>query len=184
MLLAVFSNYLIFIVILGYSFLLKKINLNKNKININNIDFLYGLFLLIFISLIFNFFIPLGIVTLPIIFIGLFIFLYAFSKKIYNLNFFGLFLIIFVITFIAFYSNMNIDSPMYHLQIIKWLTYNKISFGLSNLEIRLGFNSSWHSFIALMDIKISKFSLKYYLSSLVLASLIYETIRRKKKNKL
>ncbi len=181
MLLAVFSNYLIFIVILGYSFLLKKITFNKNKININNIDFLYGLFLLIFISLIFNFFIPLGIVTLPIIFIGLFIFLYAFSKKIYNLNFFGLFLIIFVITFIAFYSNMNIDSPMYHLQIIKWLTYNKISFGLSNLEIRLGFNSSWHSFIALMDIKISKFSLKYYLSSLVLASLIYETIRRKKK---
>ena len=76
---------------------------------------------------------------------------------------------------------MNIDSPMYHLQIIKWLTYNKISFGLSNLEIRLGFNSSWHSFIALMDIKIFKFSLKYYLSSLILASLIYETIRSKKK---
>ncbi len=181
MLLAVFSNYLILIVILGYSLLLKKLTYLKSKIIINNIDFLYGLFFLIFLSLIFNFFIPLGLLTIPIVIIGFVIFLYGLFKKKFNINFFGYFFVIFATTFVAFYNNMNIDSPMYHLQIIKWLTYNKISFGLSNLEIRLGFNSSWHSFIALMDIKIFKFSLKYYLSSLILASLIYETIRSKKK---
>ena len=181
MLLAVFSNYLIFISILGYSFLLKRLTFKKSKIEVKNIDFLYGLFLLIFISLIVNFFSPLGVITLPVIIFGLFVFLYGFFKKIFSINFFGLFLIFIVTTFIAFYNNMNIDSPMYHLQIIKWLTYHKISFGLSNLEIRLGFNSSWHSFLALMDFKILQFSLKYYLSSFVLASLIYESIRSKKK---
>ena len=49
---------------------------------------------------------------------------------------------------------MNVDSPMYHLQVIKWLSFHKISFGLSNLEIRLGFNSSWHSLVALLDLSI------------------------------
>ena len=59
MLLAIFSNYLLLIVILGYSFLLKKITLNNNEVIIENIDILYGLSLIIFISLFFNFFYPL-----------------------------------------------------------------------------------------------------------------------------
>ena len=49
-------------------------------------------------------------------------------------------------------------TALYHLQILKWLTHHKISFGLSNLAIRLGFNSSWHSLVALLDINIYHFN--------------------------
>ena len=181
MLLAVFSNYLLLLVILGYSFVLKRITFNSNDLIIENIDILYGLALLIFISLFFNFFYPLIHLKLITIIFGFLIFIYAAYKKIFKLNFLLYFIIIFFITYIAYYSNMNIDSPMYHLQVIKWLSFHKISFGLSNLEIRLGFNSSWHSLVALLDLSIYKFSAKYYISALILSSLIYETVRRKSK---
>ena len=69
---------------------------------------------------------------------------------------------------------------MYHLQIINWLNLHKISFGLSNLEIRFGFNSSWHSIIALLDLNISKFSMKY-LEYIAHSLVVYEVIRIKKK---
>jgi hypothetical protein len=168
-------------VILGYSFLLKKITFNSNNITIENIDILYGLLLIIFISLFFNFFFPLIYLKPIVIIFGLFLFIYAFYKKIFELNFVLYFIIIFFITSISFYSNANVDSLMYHLQIIKWLSLHKISFGLTNLEIRLGFNSSWHSLVALLDLSIYKFSAKYYISAIILSSLIYETIKKKTK---
>ena len=179
MLIAIFSNYLLLMVILGYSFLLKKITFNNNDIIVENIDILYGLFLIIFISLLFNFFFPLNYLKPLVIIFGLLIFIYAAYKKIIKINFILYFVIIFFTTFIAFYSNMNVDSPMYHLQVIKWLSLHKIGFGLSNLEIRLGFNSSWHSLVALLDLSFDKFTAKYYISALVLSSLIYETIKKK-----
>ena len=181
MLLAIFSNYLLLLVILGYSFLLKKIAFNSSDVVIKNIDILYGLSLIIFISLFFNFFYPLIFLKPITIIVGFSIFIYATYKRIFKINFFLYFIIVFFSTFIAFYSKINVDSPMYHLQIIKWLSFHKISFGLSNLEIRLGFNSTWHSLIALLDLSIYKFSTKYYISALILSSLIYETIRYKTK---
>ena len=179
MLLAVFSNYLILLVILGYSFLLKKIAFNKDDFIVENIDILYGLSLIIFISLFSNFFLPLIYLKTVTIIIGFLLFIYMTYNGILKINLLLYFLIIFFTTFIAFYSGMNVDSPMYHLQVIKWLTLNKISFGLSNLEIRLGFNSSWHSLVAILDLNIHKFYAKYYISALILASLIYETTRKK-----
>ena len=181
MLIAIFSNYLLLMVILGYSFLLKKITLNNNNIKIENIDTLYGLSLIIFISLFFNFFFPLIYLKPMVVIFGLLLFMYAAYKKIFKINFILYFIILFFTTFIAFYTNMNVDSPMYHLQIIKWLSLHKISFGLSNLEIRLGFNSSWHSLVALLDLSIYKFSAKYYISAIIFSSLIYETIKKKTK---
>ena len=181
MLIAIFSNYLLLMVILGYSFLLKKITLNNNNIKIENIDILYGLTLIIFISLFFNFFFPLIHLKPIVVIFGLLLFMYAAYKKFFELNFILYFVIVFFTTFIAFYSNMNVDGPMYHLQVIKWLSFHKISFGLTNLEIRLGFNSSWHSIVALLDFNIYKISTKYYISALILSSLIYETIRHKSK---
>ena len=181
MLLAIFSNYLLLMVILGYSFILKKIIFNGKAVIVKNTDIFYGLSLIIFISLLFNFFYPLIYLKPIAITCGLFIFIYAAYKKIFKINFFLYFGIIFFTTFIAFYSNMNVDSPMYHLQVIKWLSLHKISFGLSNLEIRLGFNSSWHSLVALLDLSINKFSAKYYISALILSTLIYETVRHKTK---
>ena len=179
MLIAIFSNYLLLMIILGYSFFLKKIILNNNNIKIENIDTLYGLSLIIFISLFFNFFFPLIYLKPIVIIFGLLLFIHAAYKKIFKINFALYFIIVFFTTFIAFYTNMNVDSPMYHLQIIKWLSLHKISFGLSNLEIRLGFNSSWHSLLALLDLSIYKFSAKYYISAIILSSLIYETIKSK-----
>ena len=181
MLLAIFSNYLLLMVILGYSFFLKRITFNSNAIVIENTDILYGISLLIFISLFSNFFYPLIHLKTFIIILGFLLFIYAVYKKIFKINFFLYFIVIFFTTCIAFYSNMNIDSPMYHLQLIKWLSLHKISFGLSNLEIRLGFNSSWHSLVALLDLSINKFTAKYYISALILSSLIYEVTRKKAK---
>ena len=181
MLIAIFSNYLLLMVILGYSFFLKKITLNNNNIKIENIDTLYGLSLIIFISLFFNFFFPLIYLKPMVVIFGLLLFMYAAYKKIFKINFILYFVIVFFTTFVAFYSNMNVDSPMYHLQIIKWLSFHKISFGLTNLEIRLGFNSSWHSLLALLDLSIYKSSAKYYISAIILSSLIYETIKKKTK---
>ena len=182
MLLAFSANYFILLVIFGYSFFFKKIIFGKKfKILIENFDILYGLVLLIFISLFLNFFFPLIIFKEIILLFGFLIFIYGFSKKVFNLNFLLYFFIIFLVTFVAFYNGMNIDSPMYHLQVIKWLTNHKIGLGLTNLEIRLGFNSSWHSLVALLDLNIKDFSTKYYLNSLILSFAIYEVIRLKTK---
>ena len=60
MLLAVFANFSILFVIMGYSFLLKKIFFKKKNIKIENKDLLYGFLFIIFISLIVNFFSPLN----------------------------------------------------------------------------------------------------------------------------
>ena len=179
MLNAIFSNYLILTIILGYSLCLKKIFFVKNEITIKNIDLLYGLTLLIFISLFLNFFFPLKFFIHTVFVLGFLLFIYGVYKKLFDINFILYFFIIFFTTFVSFYSIHNIDSPMYHLQIIKWLSFHKISFGLSNLEIRLGFNSSWHSLLALLDLNIYKFTAKYYISSIILSAAIYETIRYK-----
>jgi len=180
MLLAIFSNYLILLSLFGYSLIFKKF-LYKENFKIENIDFFYGFVFLIFLSILLNFFFPLKYFTIPTIIIGVIIFLTGLKKKFFKINFFYYFLIIFLITLVSFYSADNIDSPMYHLQIIKWLNLHKISFGLANLEIRFGFNSSWHSFIGLLNLNYEKFSSKYYLSAIIFSFLLYETIKYKKK---
>lgn len=183
MLLTIFSNYSILLCIFGFSYILKRI-LNKNKLIIENIDFFYGFIFLIFLSLFLNFFFPLKYFTTPVILIGITSFLICLKKKIFQINFIFYFIIILLVSFITYYGNDNVDSPMYHLQIIKWMNLYKINFGLSNLEIRLGNNSSWHSFIALLNLNILNFSSKYYLSGVLLSFVIYEGLNFKKTNLL
>lgn len=184
MLIAAFSNYFILLSIFGFSLLLKKIFFLKEQNFIDNIDIFYGLFFLLFFSLLINFFLPLKYFTPFAIIFGLLIFFYGFYKRVYKINFIYYFIIIFFTTYISFYSEHNVDSPMYHLQIIKWLSLHKISFGLSNLEIRLGFNSSWHSIVAMLDLNILKFSSKYYLSAIIFGVVIYEIVQFREKTKL
>ena len=176
MLIAVFANYLILLALFGYSLLIKSFLLKNHKNIINNIDIFYGFLLLIFLSLYLNFFFPLKIFSEVIILIGFLLFLYGLYKKVYKINLFIYFLIVFLTTFISFYNSSNIDSPMYHLQILNWINIHKISFGLTNLEIRFGSNSSWHSFLGLMDIGINTIRSKFYLSSLLFSIAIYEVI--------
>ena len=173
MLIASIGSSLLLITIFGYSFIFKFFLLKKNE-KLNNIDFYYGLIFALFFSLFLNLFEPLKLFTIPIYLIGVSFFIFGFVKKLIEINLLKYLLIIFIFTFIAFYNGNNIDSPMYHLQIIKWMELHKVNFGLVNLEIRFGMNSSWHSIISLMDINLGKFSLKYYFNSLIVSVLVYE----------
>ena len=48
--------------------------------------------------------------------------------------------------------DLMLTLPLYHLQTLNWIILNKINLGITNLNIRFGVNSSWHSFLALMNI--------------------------------
>ena len=182
MILTIFTNYLTILSIFGYSFAFKRYCLEQNPNTIiKNIDFFYGLLFLIFLAIFINFFLPLKHFTIPIILLGIGLFLVSYKNKCYKINFLYYFIIVSLITFIAFYGRNNIDSPMYHLQIINWLSLHKINFGIANLGIRLGFNSSWHSFIALTNVTYGTFSSKYYVSAIIFSVVLYEAIRFKSK---
>lgn len=176
MILAFVSNYFLLLSLIGYSFFFKKIILN-NSSYIQNLDIFFGVFLLFFLSLFFNFFFPIKFLVLPIFFLGLSIFCYLIVKKKFKENLLKYLLIVFFTTFVSFNNGNNVDSPMYHLQVLKWISESKIVFGLANLEIRFGMNSSYHSLLPLLDISLSVFSAKYYVSAIFLALLIYESTR-------
>ena len=172
-------NYLILLSIFGYAFIFKKIVKKNLFYSVNNIDFFYGLFILILLSLFINFFAPLKFFSIPIVIIGLLLFIYGKKIKIYNVNFIFYFILIPIISFFSYYNGSNVDSPMYHLQVLKWIGEYKISLGLINLEIRLGMNSSWHSFLALMDIGFKTWSAKYYISNILIAVITVQVILQK-----
>ena len=174
MLIAIFFNYLTLLVIFGFSLGFKKIVFLKNKIVIKNIDIFYGLITILFFSLLLHFFLPLEKIAALIFLFVIFFFIFGLLKKIYKVNFVYYFLIISFATFLAIPNGPNVDSPMYHLQILKYLNLDRISFGIASLEIRFGMNSSWHSIIALLDFNLNNFSSKFYLTSVLLGILLYE----------
>jgi hypothetical protein len=119
MLLAAFSNFITLASLFGYVLISKKIFFHNEVFSkVKNIDFFYGLLFLIFLSLFLNFFFPLKYFTLPVIIIGITIFLIGIKKNYYEINFIFYFLIVFLITFISFYSRDNVDSPMLVVNII------------------------------------------------------------------
>ena len=77
-------NLLILIIcILGYAGLFKFLALSKTTLKIYNIDFIYGYSLLISISILFNFFLPLKDITPAILLIGFIsFFIFLLKKKI------------------------------------------------------------------------------------------------------
>ena len=173
-------NFLIVTSIFGYSFLFKKIILKDKNISVSNLDFFYGLIFLYLISLLFHFFIPLGKISELIIVIGLFFLIYCSLKKKLNISLIKYFVVIFVFSIVAYYGRDNIDSPLYHLQIVKWLTDHKITFGLANLEWRFGVNYPWYSIVSLLNIDLSDFSNKYYISIVIFSFFFYEILDEKK----
>lgn len=176
MIFATIFNFFCLITVLGFSYVSKKI-FYKKEIQIFNIDIFYGFFLLFLLSIFLNFFFPLKLFYIPIFVIGIFVFFK--NKKKININFSKYFILIFFLTVFSFYNGNNVDSPMYHLQLIKWMQIDKIEFGISNLEVRFGMNSSWHSIVSFLDFKFFEFSLKYYLNILALSILIYEILNKK-----
>lgn len=164
-------------VVSGFSFALKKFLFKKEKeIEINNIDILYGFFFLIFLSLFLNFFFPLKYFLILIFFIGSYYFYVSLIKKINKINYVLHFIILFCISAIVYRNGDNVDTPMYHLQIIKWLYNEKIVFGLSNLEIRFGSNSLWFSLLSLLQIKFKNFNSIYILNVIPFSIFFYQTL--------
>ena len=73
----------------------------------------------------------------------------------------------------------NVDTPMYHLQVIKWLQNEKIVFGLSNLEIRFGSSSLWFNLLAIFKFKINNFTNVYTFNLIPFSILIYQIFEKK-----
>ena len=172
-------NYLILLSIFGYAFIFKKIIKKDSFYTVNNYDFFYGLFIIVLLSIFINFFAPLKFFSIPVVIIGLLLFFYGKKIEIYNVNFIFYLIIIPIVSFFSYFNGSNVDSPMYHLQVLKWMSEDKISLGLINLEMRLGMNSSWHSVLALMDVSFKTWSTKYYLSNILIAVITVQVISQK-----
>ena len=173
-------NLYLIVVLTGFSFAFKNF-INQKEVEIYNLDILYGFFLLIFSSLFLNFFFPLKYFLFIIIIIGTFFFIKGAIKKKIKINLFYHFVILFSFTFIIYKNGFNVDTPMYHLQIIKWLNSEKIIFGLSNLEIRFGSNSLWFNIISLLQFKYKNFNSIYTFNLIPFSILIYQLVNTKKK---
>ena len=81
-------------------------------------------------------------------------------------------IILFLFCFFTHDNTLNYDSPFYHLQIIKWSSEYKISFGLVNLEQRYAMPSLWHQFLSLFNYEIFSFN-PVYLVSIIIFSLFF-----------
>ena len=73
------------------------------------------------------------------------------------------------------------DTPMYHLQVIKWFQNEKIVIGLSNLEIRFGSNSLWFGLFSLLKFKFNDFNSIYTLNLIPFSILFYQAFSKENK---
>ncbi len=175
-------NFLILISIFGYSYIFKRLLFGNKNILVKNLDLIYGILLLYFLSLIFHIFIPLEKISKLIISIGILISFLIFLKDKMRISFLKYFLVVFLFSIIAYYGKNNVDSPLYHLQVVKWLTEFKLTFGLANLAVRLGLNYPWYSLIGILNFEYNFFSNKYYVSLIIFSFVFYELIDQKKYN--
>ena len=116
-----------------------KISLKKNSTCVCE-EIVFGLIIISFIALLFNFFLPLSLNLNTLIFC--LIIIIAFFKKIFFKNKDEI-LIIFTISilsslFLLYSDSYRPDAGLYHLPYIKILNDEKIIFGLSNLHTRFG----------------------------------------------
>ena len=137
--------------ILGYSSIFKQLIFYKKNLVVKNIDFIYGYFFLTSISLLFNFFIPLRYISSTVLILGFVCFIYSSYNKIYKINFFTLLVICFILIFITHEQGIAYDSGLYHLQTIELNSNYKTILGIGNLQPHYGMNSSWHSFLSLIN---------------------------------
>ena len=145
--------------IYGYSYLFRIIlnnSFNKNLYNksFNNQDLIYGIFFIILILLFLHFLFPIKylIFLIPL---GIVVFIYSIIKSHYKikdlkLNFFFLFLVLFVVSS----NGPTYDTQLYHHQILNWNYNYKISLNLALLDDRMGMISPWQLFLSLGNFKI------------------------------
>ena len=167
--------------ILGYSYLLKIIILQKKE-KILNIDFIYGLLILIFLAIFINLFLPIKYFFIPVIVVGIFFFINLLYKKKYDINFLSIFVISFLIIFISHGQGITYDSQLYHLQTIQLTSNNNIIFGIANLQPHYGMNSAWHAFLSLINFKFYGIN-PIYLANLSILSFYANEIFSTKRSK-
>ena len=176
MIISFFAAFIIYIVLVGFSYPLKKLIFIKKykNIYIKNIDVVYGIFFLTFISILFNFLLPLQKIFPLIIIFGLISFSYLILQKKLKINIIIFSLILLFFIFINFENGHNVDSPVYHTQTIRWSYSNKIVFGLSNLDWLYSLNSSWHIFLSLLKFKFKDVDTIYLISFIPLSIIYYQ----------
>ena len=119
MLITLLANIIICIIILGHSYLFKIVILNNKDQFIKNLDFIYGIFFLIAVGIIFNFFLPLEKIKLLFSIIGILFFFISFFNKKIRINFLNLLFFLSIFSFFTYWNGNNVDSPVYHIQTIK-----------------------------------------------------------------
>ena len=180
MILSYLSSLFLSACILGYSYFLKNIILKKKE-KILNIDFIYGLLLLIFLSILINFFLPIKYFFIPVILVGVYLFINLVTKKRHDTSLISFSIISFLIIFISHGQGITYDSQLYHLQTIQLASNNNIIFGIANLQPHYGMNSTWHIFLSLFNFKFYGINL-IYLANLSVLSFYVNQIFSKKKN--
>ena len=179
MILSYLSTLFLSFCILGYSYLLKIIILQKKE-KILNIDFIYGLLILIFLSILINFFLPIKYFFIPVILVGIFFFINLLYKKKHDINFSNIFVISFLIIFISHGQGITYDSQLYHLQTIQLASNNNIIFGIANLQPHYGMNSAWHVFLSLFNFKFYGINLIYLANLSILSFYINQIFSTKR----
>ena len=174
---------ILYVSIIGYSILGKKIFLhNKYSSHFYNFDIYIGIFFLTFLSLILNLFFPLKIFNGFFIILGFIFFVYFSNKIKFNLSFLNLFILIIFFNLIININQLATDSQVYHLQIIKWYNEQKIILGLSNIQTRFAMNSSWHHLLSLIYYEFRGTNTIYLINLIPLIALISEIFYFEKKD--
>ena len=141
-----------------------------------------------FFIFVYKFFFPIKTFSIFLLIIGFFLFIFFFFKKRIKINFISLLAINFLILFISYNNDLAYDSMLYHLQTIKYNSNFKIILGLSNLEPRLGMNSSYHSLISIFNINLFNQNLIYFMNISIFSFFLNLIFRRnftlKKKNEI
>lgn len=120
---------------------------------------LFGLMVLSVLANTLNFFIPVNTtVSLSLMIAGWVLFWMRFRtisiRSFSARNIALLFLWLVFVSFWATQTPRNPDTGLYHMQSIKWINESAAPFGLANVHDRLGFNSSWFSVAALIQMPV------------------------------
>ena len=135
-----FSTYLIILISYVYGHHTSLILFKKKNVLDTYEKIISGIFSLSFIALIINFFSPISETVNNLIFI-VFIILFFFDLRCKDINknlLFEIFFVSILTVLILSYSNFQEDYPWYSIPYISQLNFEKISFGLSNVQFRFG----------------------------------------------
>ncbi len=180
MLITFIANILALKIVFGYSYLFKNFINTKNDVKVYNIDFVYGIFFLSFILIFFNFFIAIFKIKIIILIVGFILFIIGIKKKNIKISYFKIVSFILIFSIFTYWNYNNVDSPVYHIQTIKWIHDYKITFGLAVLDWHYALNSIWHILLSLFNFQYKGFNLFYVFTLVPISIFLAETLNNEK----